>query len=89
MEKINTSQLVAEIADDLHLPISVVGDVIKAHNYLVLGNLKNGNKVSLSPVGVIYPGQAKTRPRADGTYRTMARLKTAAKAKKYLSGERE
>lgn len=89
MEKINTSQIVAEIATDLQLPTSVVSDVVKAHNLLILDGLKDGNKVSLSPVGVIYPGKAKTRPRADGTYRTMARLKTTVKAKKYLSGEED
>ena len=89
MEKINTSQIVAEIAHMLQLPEPVVNDVIKTHNQLILDTLKSGNKASLSPVGVIYPGQAKTRPRADGTYRTMARLKTTAKAKKYLSGEEE
>ena len=89
MEKINTSQIIAEIAGDLRLPVAVVSDVVKAHNYLILDTLKNGNKASLSPVGVLYPGRAKTRPRADGTYRTMARLKTTAKAKKYLSGEEE
>jgi nucleoid DNA-binding protein len=89
MDKINTSQIVAEIAGDLHLPAAVVSDVVKTHNQLILDALKNGNMASLSPIGVIYPGQAKTRPRADGTYRTMARLKTAAKAKKYLSGEED
>jgi nucleoid DNA-binding protein len=89
MEKINTSQIIAEIAGDLHLPTSVVADVVKTHNQLILDALKNGNKASLSPVGVIYPGKAKTRPRADGTYRTMARIKTAAQAKKYLSGEED
>ena len=89
MEKINTSQIIAEIAGDLHLPTSVVADVVKTHNQLILDALKSGNKASLSPIGVLYPGRAKTRPRADGTYRTMARLKTTAKAKKYLSGEEE
>lgn len=89
MKKVNTSQIVDEIAGDLHLPAAVVNDVIKAHNYLILDALKSGNKASLSPIGVLYPGRAKTRPRADGTYRTMARLKTTAKAKKYLSGEEE
>ncbi len=89
MKKVNTSQIVDEIAGDLHLPVAVVSDVIKTHNRLILDTLKNGNKASLSPVGVLYPGRAKTRPRADGTYRTMARIKTAAQAKKYLSGEEE
>lgn len=89
MEKINTSQIIAEIAGDLRLPVAVVNDVVKAHNQLILDTLKNGNKASLSPVGVLYPGRAKTRPRADGTYRTMARIKTAAQAKKYLSGEED
>jgi len=88
-DKINTSQRVAEAAQNMGCFRSEAKELIQDY-FLesILRHLGDGRAVGLSRIGVLYPARAKT-PRAAGQYRMTIRFEPSASAKKILTGEKE
>lgn len=84
--RVNSSQLIQEIAENLSLPLADVKSVVRELKKLIINHLLSGNQVSLPRIGTLYAAPAR-RPRPDGTYRMTPKLRPSAKGKKILSGE--
>lgn len=87
MERVNMSQLISETAEELNIPYENAREVIQLTFIpIVLKHMTANRQVSLTTIGVLYPAQAR-RPKEDGTYRIVPKLRASPVAKKILSKE--